>query len=171
MCLCILCDGCRSSRSISQHTAAELHEGFDNTTSADSADISGSVAGLDTAAVSFRENSADTIRIQRDEAGRPVFIVWHHNANMLETFGSWSYSDFGLTRFHMSAKNHNAGTVDATHQKEEESKTQVNATLSIDKIVGPILLGLVVLYVIYVIIADGLWPKVKKLISSKLSNK
>lgn len=169
--LCVMCVGCRSSRSISQISTTERHEVFDNTSATDSLDLTGSVEEADTAAVNINENSNDTIKIERDEAGRPVLIVWHHNANLLGTFGSSKIYDLAFTGFHTSGRNKSTGTVDDLDQKKEESKTEIDPALPLEKIIGPIILGLVILYVIYVIIADGIWPSLKKSIFSRRSNK
>ncbi len=169
--LCCLCVGCRSSRSISQSSTTERHEIFDNTAVGDTLDLTGSVAESDTAAASINENSTDTIRIERDDAGRPVLVIWNHNANLLGTFGSSKISDLAFTGFHSSESHETSGTVDDIDQKKEESKTEIDPALPLEKFIGPILLGLVILYVIYVIIVDGIWPHLKKLISTRLSNK
>lgn len=169
--LCIICVGCRSSRSISQISTTERHEVFDNTSATDSLDLTGSVEEADTAAVNINESSNDTIKIERDDAGRPVLIVWNHNANLLGTFGSSKISDLAFTGFHTADRNKSTGTVDDLDQKKEESKTEIDPALPLEKIIGPIILGLVIIYVIYVIIADGIWPSLKKSIFSRRSNK
>lgn len=169
--LCCLCAGCRSSRSISQSSSTERHEIFDDTAVGDTLNLTGSVTQSDTAAVSINENSADTIKIERDDAGRPVLVTWHHNANLLGTFGSLEIYDLDFTGFHTSESHESTGTVDDIDQKKEEGKTEIDPALPLGKIIGPILLGLVILYVIYVIIADGIWPQLKKSIFSRRSNK
>lgn len=160
--LCFMCVGCRSSRSISQISTTERHEVFDNTIATDSLDLTGSVEEADTAAVNINESRNDTIKIERDDAGRPVLIVWNHNANLLGTFGSSRISDLTFTGFHTTDRNKSTGTVDDIDQKKEESKTAIDPALPLKKIIVSILLGLVILYVIYVIITDGIWPSLKK---------
>lgn len=169
--LCFMCAGCRSSRSVSQNSTTERHEVFDNTSATDSLDISGSAEQTDTAAVNINESSNDTIKIERDEAGRPVLIVWHHNANLLGTFGSSKISDLAFTGFHTSARNKNTGTVDDIDKKKEESKTEIDPAMPVKDIIGFIIVGLVILYLIFFISPTGIWEKLKKSIFSRLSNK
>lgn len=169
--ICWLSTGCRSSRTASQISTTERHEVFDSTSAVDTLDLTGSVASADTASVNITESSNDTIKIERDDAGRPVLVIWNHNANLLGTFGSSKNYDLDFTRFHSSDENKSAGTEDNLEHKAEESKTEIDPSIPIDFIVGPIMLGLVIIYVIYVMIADGLWPSLKKSIFSKQSNK
>ncbi len=169
--LCCLCFGCRSSRSISQSSSTERHENFDNTAVVDTLALTGSITESDSAAVSINENSTDTIKIERDDAGRPVLVVWNHNANLLGTFGSSKISDLGFNGFHSSESHESTGTVDNIDQEEEESKTEIDPAMPLEKIIGPILLGLAILYVTYIIIASGIWPQLKQSIFSRRSNK
>ena len=159
---CFLCVCCRSTRSVSQSSTTERHEVFNNKTAADTLDLTGSVVQNDTTAVSINETSNDTIKIQRDEAGLPVLIIWNHDANLLGTFKNSKLSNLDFTGFHTSGRNESAGTVDDLQQKKEESKTEIDPSLPLEMIIGPILLGLVILYVIYVIIVDEVWPSLKK---------
>lgn len=169
--LCFLCVCCRTTRSVSQSSTTERHEVFDNKTASDTLDLTGSVVQSDTASVSINETSNDTIKIQRDEAGRPILIIWNHDANLLGAFKNSKLSNLDFTGFHTSGRNKSTGTVDDLDQKKEESKTEIDPSLPLEKIIGLILIGLAILYVIYVIIADGVWPHLKKSIFSRLSNK
>jgi len=159
---CMVCYSCKSSRAVSQISTTERHEVFDNIAAADTLDLTGAIAESDTAAVNIKENSNDTIKIERDDAGRPVLIVWNHNANLLGTFGRSTFSDLDFTGFHTSGRSESAGTVDDFNKKEEESKTEIDAAIPLETLIGLPLLGLVILYILYVIIADGVWPKLKK---------
>ena len=169
--LCIMCIGCRSSRSVSQISTTERHEVFDNTSATDSLDLSGSVEQADTAAVNINESSNDTIKIERDTAGRPVLIVVNHNANLQGSISDSKIYNLDFSGSHTSEYSESTGTVDNFDQKKEESKTEIDTAIPLKKIIISILLGPVILYVIYIIITHKIWPTLKKSIFSRRSNK
>lgn len=160
--LCICCYSCRSSSSASRVAAADRHEVFDSSAALDSLAQSGTVSEHDSSSVDIREQSADTIKIERDEAGRPVLIIRHYGANLLGSLESSRLSDFGFTGFHITARNESAGTVDSNEQAQEETRTELDPAIPLESIIGPVLLVLGLLYVIYITIADVIWPRLKK---------
>lgn len=55
-----------------------------------------------------------------------------------------------------------SGAVDSVNEKTEETTEEINTAISLENIIGPGLLGLVLLYLIYVFFADIVWPWIKQ---------
>ena len=70
--------------------------------------------------------------------------------------GKWFYG-LNSTR-HSEASD----KTDTDTQKKKEAKTEVDPSIPLETIIGTVLLGFTVLYVIYVIIADHVWPWIKE---------
>ena len=157
-----LCYNCKSSRTVSQSSTTERHGVFDSTSETAESNIAGSVNGRDSSTAHIKELIDDTIRIERDTTGRPILIIRTLAANYFGSFGCSTFSDIGFTGFHTSARNQSAGTVDHIDQKEEKRATEINPVIPIETIIGSVLLELVIIYLIYILISNVIWPRLKK---------
>lgn len=113
-----------------------------------------SARNADTVRASLK--AVDTLRIvERDSAGRPNLVVWGRNygfdglANSMRTF-----NDFNATVA-------NAASATASSQSEAKKDT-VKTSPGIELWLGMVAVALVLLNVIYVIIKDWLWPRMKR---------
>lgn len=170
-CLGLVCYNCKSSRTVSQSSTTERLEVFDSITETVAGNIAGFVNDRDSSTAHIKELIDDTIRIERDTTGRPILIIRTFAANYSGFFGNSKFSDIGFTGLHTSTRNQSAGTVDHIDQKEEERATEINPVISIETIIGSALLGMVIIYLIYILISDIIWPRLKKSIFSRRSNK
>lgn len=108
-----------------------------------------------------RADERGRVEIERDSAGRPVVILWNldwrlqGNNTMQTEKGKWFYG-LNSTR-HSEA----SGKTDTDTKKKKEAKTEVDPSIPLETLIGTALLGFTVLYVIYVIIADHVWPWIK----------
>ena len=98
----------------------------------------------------------------RDSAGRAIKIIWTRSA-LVSTLSKrdtekerWFYG-LNATRHSESS-----GAVDSVNEKTEETTEEINTAISLENIIGPGLLGLVLLYLIYVFFADIVWPWIKQ---------
>lgn len=114
----------------------------------------------DTIAATAMQTGA--IIVHRDSTGKPERITWTVTQNVqkvtqrAERKEKWFYG-LNATRYSESA-----GAVDSVSTKAEEVTQTVDTRISLENIIGPSLLSLVVLYLIYVAIVDHLWPWIKK---------
>lgn len=166
VCLAAACLGilfsCRSTKEVVEETSIQA-------VSESSAD---STFNATATAEKTTENRADSsnvradergrVEIERDSAGRPVVIIWNHdwrlqgNNTMQTETGKWFYG-LNSTR-HSEA----TGKTDTDTKKKKEAKTEVDPSIPLETIVGMCLLAFMVLYPIYVVIADHVWPCIKK---------
>ena len=154
--------GCRSTKEAVEETTIQA-------VSESSADSTFNAAATAEKTTETRADSIDVltnergrVEIKRDSAGRPVVIVWNYdwrlqgNNTMQTETGKW-FSGFNSSR-HSEA----SGKTDTDTKKKKEAKTEVDTSIPLETIVGTALLGFLVLYVIYVIIADHVWPWIKQ---------
>lgn len=155
-----VCVSCHSSRSASRVSTTDYHAVFDTVAAVDSIDMSRSFLSTDSTTVNIVQNDVDTIRIIRDDDGRPILIVRSHASDLLWTLDRSLFSSFDLTGLHTSGRSSTTGTVDRFEQAEEEKSTKIDPVLPLEHIIGGGLLFLVILYVIYLIVKE-VWPKIK----------
>lgn len=166
VCIAAACLGilfsCRSTKEVVEETTIQAVSEY----SADSTFNAAATAEKTT------ENRADSsnvradergrVEIERDSAGRPIVILWNldwrlQGKNTMQTEkGKWFYG-LNATR-HSEA----SGKTDTDTKKKKETKTEVDPSIPLETIIGTALLGFTLLYVIYVIIADHVWPWIKE---------
>ncbi len=166
VCIAATCLGilfsCRSTKEVVEETTIQAVSEY-------SADSTFNVAATAEKTTETRADSTDVltnergrVEIKRDSAGRPVVILWNldwrlqGNNTMQTEKGKWFYG-LNSTR-HSEA----SGKTDTDTKKKKEAKTEVDTSIPLETIVGTALLGFLVLYVIYVIIADHVWPWIKQ---------
>lgn len=154
--------GCKSYKKAVEETRTESHYTGRDSTRVDSVLVRGSERSsqADTASVSTAERG--TVEIKRDSVGRAVKIIWTRSA-FISTLSKrdkekerWFYG-LNATRHSESS-----GAVDSVSTEKEETTEEVNTAISLENIIGPGLLGLVLLYLIYLLFADVVWPWIKQ---------
>lgn len=161
VCLGILF-GCRSTKEVTEETSIQA-------VSESSADSTFNTAAFAEKTIENRADSSNVcadergrVEIERDSAGRPVVIIWNHdwrlqgNNTMQEEKGKWFYG-LNATR-HSEA----SGKTDTDTKKKKEAKTEVDPSIPLETIVGTAVVGFGLLYVIYIMIADHIWPWIKE---------
>lgn len=154
--------GCKSYKKAVEETQTESHYTGRDSTRVDSVLMRGSERSSqgDTASVSTVERG--TVEIKRDSVGRAVKIIWTRSAFISALSkrdtekNRWFY---GLNTTRLSES---SGAVDSVNEKKEETTEEVNTAISLENIIGPGLLGLVLLYLIYLLFADVIWPWIKQ---------
>lgn len=155
-------NSCKSSRNMVEETRTEFHYTGQDSTRVDSVLMGGNDRSSESDTTNISTDVRGSVEIMRDSAGRPIFIYWTYAGN-LSTLSkrdkeaqNWFYG-LNATR-HSEA----ASSVDSVNEKTEEVAQDVDTRISLDKIIGPRLLGLVLLYLIYLFIADIIWPWIKQ---------
>jgi len=138
-----------------------------------SADYSDTVRGnnfvqLDSAGAERQDTTAATatssgvVLVDHDSIGRPKKIVW----TVTQTLSTLAHQN---TReesksYGLNATRHKESScaVDSANEKKEETTEKINTAISLENIIGPGLLALVFLYLIYVLFADVIWPWIKQ---------
>lgn len=153
---------CKSNRKAVEETRTEFHYSGQDSTRFDSVLIGGNERNSESDTTSVSTGASGTVEIKRDSAGRAIKIIWTRSA-LVSTLSKrdtekerWFYG-LNATRHSESS-----GAVDSVNEKTEETTEEINTAISLENIIGPGLLGLVLLYLIYVFFADIVWPWIKQ---------
>lgn len=153
---------CKSNRKAVEETRTEFHYTGQDSTRVDSVLIGGNERNSESDTTSVSTGASGTVEIKRDSAGRAIKIIWTRSA-LVSTLSKrdkeaqkWFYG-LNATRHSESS-----GAVDSVNEKTEETTEEINTAISLENIIGPGLLGLVLLYLIYVFFADIVWPWIKQ---------
>lgn len=154
--------GCKSYRKAVEETRTEIHYTGRDSTRVDSVLIGGNERSSESDTTSVSTAASGTVEIKRDSAGRAIKITWTRSA-LVSTLSKrdtekerWFYG-LNATRHSESS-----GAVDSVNEKTEETTEEINTAISLENIIGPGLLGLVLLYLIYLFFADIVWPWIKQ---------
>lgn len=145
-----------------EETRTEFHYTGQDSTRVDSVLMGGNERSSQGDTTSVSADLHGSVEIKRDTAGRPIFIYWTYAGNFLalskrdKAAQNWFYG-LNATRHSESS-----GAVDSVSTKKEETTEEVNTAISLENIIGPGLLGLVLLYLIYLLFADVVWPWIKQ---------
>ena len=153
---------CKSYKNAVEETRTEFYYTGRDSTQVDSVLIGGNERNSESDKTSVSTGASGTVEIKRDSAGRAIKIIWTRSA-LVSTLSKrdtekerWFYG-LNATRHSESS-----GAVDSVNEKTEETTEVINTTISLENIIGPGLLGLVLLYLIYVFFADIVWPWIKQ---------
>ena len=153
---------CKSNRKAVEETRTEFHYSGQDSTRFDSVLIGGNERNSESDTTSVSTGASGTVEIKRDSAGRAIKIIWTRSA-LVSTLSKrdtekerWFYG-LNATRHSESS-----GAVDSVNEKTEETTEEINTAISLENIIGPGLLGLVLLYLIYLFFADIVWPWIKQ---------
>lgn len=155
-------NSCKSSRNMVEETRTEFHYAGQDSTRVDSVLMGGNERSSESDTTSVSADLHGSVEIKRDTAGRPIKIIWTRSA-IVSTLSKrdtekerWFYG-LNATRYSESS-----GAVDSVNEKTEETTEEINTAISLENIIGPGLLGLVILYLIYVFFADVVLPWIKQ---------
>jgi len=153
---------CKSNRKAVEETRTEFHYSGQDSTRVDSVLIGGNERSRESDTTSVSTCATGTFEIKRDSVGRPIKIIWTRSA-IVSTLSKrdkeaqkWFYG-LNATRHSESS-----GAVDSVNEKTEETTEEINTAISLENIIGPGLLGLILLYLIYLFFADIVWPWIKQ---------
>lgn len=155
-------NSCKSSRNLVEETRTEFHYSGQDSTRVDSVLIGGNERSSESDTTSVSTGASGTVEIKRDSVGRPIFIYWTYAGNLSalskrdKEAQNWFYG-LNATRHSESS-----GAVDSVNEKTEETTEEINTAISLENIIGPGLLGLVLFYLIYIFFANIIWPWIKQ---------
>jgi len=162
LCCIVWLPGCKSTRQTIQ--TAQVRESADYS---DTVRVNNFVQ-LDSAGIERQDTTAATatssgvVLVDRDSIGRPKRIVW----TVTQTLSALTHQNMREeSQFYgLNATRHKeiSCAVDSVNEKKEETTEEINTAISLENIIGPGLLGLVLLYLIYVFFADIVWPWIKQ---------
>ena len=155
-------NSCKSSRNVVEETRTEFHYSGQDSTRVDSVLMGGNERTSESDTTSVSTGATGTVEIKRDSAGRAIKIIWTRSA-IVSTLSkrdkeaqNWFYG-LNATRHSESS-----GAVDSVNEKTKETTEEINTAISLENIIGPGLLGLVLIYLIYLFFADIVWPWIKQ---------
>lgn len=155
-------NSCKSSRNMVEETRTEFHYAGQDSTQVDSVLMGGNERSSQGDTTSVSADLHGSVEIKRDTAGRPIKIIWTRSA-IVSTLSkrdkeaqNWFYG-LNATRHSESS-----GEVDSVNEKTEETTEEINTAISLENIIGPGLLALILLYLIYLFFADIVWPWIKQ---------
>lgn len=154
--------GCKSSRKVVEQTRTETHYTGRDSTRIDSAILGGNERNSESDTTIVSTGTSGTVEIKRDSAGRAIKIIWTRSA-LVSTL---SKRDAEKERwfFGLNATRHSesSGAVDSVNEKTEETAEEIDTAISLESLIGSGLLGLVLLYLIYLFFTDIVWPWIKQ---------
>ena len=146
-----------------EETTTVEHYEFNESEGGDSLTAEGSYSIYQRETVEGYTGECGRINIERDSTGRPVVIFW----NIYRPFSRAARTEkteTGIFTLRGSSKStKTAGTVDSDTKKTEETKKEINPAIPLESLIGTGLILLCILYLIYIFIADVLFPWIKKL--------
>lgn len=144
-------NSCKSSRNMVEETRTEFHYSWQDSTRVDSVLMGGNERSSESDTTRVSTGATGTVEIKRDSVGRPIFIYWTYAGN----FSAFSKRDTeaqeGFFGLNASRYSESSGAVDSVNEKTEETTEEINTAISLENIIGPGLLGLILLYLIYAI--------------------
>ncbi len=158
---CVLAGGCRSSRNSVEETHREVHTSFKETFNADTVNTAATSSETQTDTATIRTDERAVISLKRDSTGRIIEIYTASSAKIKANYARKTDRDRWFYGLNATRYSETADSVDSVTEKKEETQKEINASIPLESLIGSALLSLVVLYVIYVIIADHLWPWIK----------
>lgn len=154
--------GCKSYKNAVEETRTEFHYSGQDSTRVDSVLMGGSGRGSESDTTSVSTDVRGSVEIKRDSVGRPVFIYWTY-AGILSVLSKRD-TEAQKVFFGLNASRHSesSGAVDSVDEKKEETSEEVNTAISLERIIGSILLSLILVYLTYLFFADKVWPWIKQ---------
>lgn len=155
-------NSCKSSRNMVEETRTEFHYDGQDSTRVDSVLMGGNERSSESDTANISTDVRGSVEIKRDSVGRPIFIYWTFAGN----FSTLSKRDKEAQNwfYGLNATRHSesSGAVDSVNEKTEETTEEINTAISLENIIGPGLLGLILLCLIYLFFADIVWPWIKQ---------
>ena len=155
---------CKSYRKAVEETRTEFHYTGKDSTRVDSVLMGGNKRSCESDTTSVSTGASGTVEIKRDSAGRAIKIIWTRSA-LVSTLSKrdtekerWFYG-LNATRHSESSD-----AVESVDKKTEETTEELNATISLENIIGSGLLGIILLLLVYHFFMDFIWPRIKQIL-------
>lgn len=155
-------NSCKSSRNVVDKTRTEFHYTSQDSTGVDSVLMGGNELSSESDTASISTDVRGSVEIKRDSVGRPIFIYWTYAGNFSALSKRDTEAQKGFFGLNASRHSESSGAVDSVNEKKEETTEEFNTAISLENIIGPGLLALVFLYLIYELFADVIWPWIKQ---------
>lgn len=166
LCCCLisgiaLC-GCRSSRNTIQETTTVEHTEFTISEQSDTTTSEQTDSAYRRETDRADSGQRGVLSIERDSAGRPVFISWDIYSHISLDSKTMETQAGIFTLRNTSNNTKHCGSMDSNTQKTEETKTEISPSIPLETLFGAGIVLLVILYLIYILIDDILIPWIKK---------
>lgn len=159
---CLIAGGCRSSRNTVEETHRETHATVKETFETDTLNAAATSRETQSDTDTVRADERTTISIKRDTAGRIIEINSRRSSEIIANGVKNTESDSRFHGIETARSSEATDSVDSVTQKKEETAKAVNVGIPLENIIGTALLGLALLYVIYVIFVDHILPCIRK---------
>ncbi len=106
--------------------------------------------------------SSGVVLVERDSVGRPERIAWTVTQTLQALTHQNAREESRLHELNAMQHKESSKAVDSVDEKKEETTEEINTAISLENIIGPGLLAIVFLYLIYVLFADVIWPWIKQ---------
>ncbi len=162
LCAIIWLPGCKSTRQTIE--TAQVRE---STYYSDSVRVD-SFVQLDSAGTERQDTteatatSSGVVLVERDSDGRPERIAWTVTQTLSTLTRQNAREESRLYELDATLHKESSEAVDSVSEKKEETTEEINTAISLESIIGPGLIALVFLYLIYVLFADVIWPWIKQ---------
>ena len=153
---------CKSNRKAVEETRTEFHYSGQDSTRVDSVLIGGNERNSESDTTSVSTGASGTVEIKRDSAGRAIKIIWTRSAIVSTLSKRDTEKERWFYGLNATRHSESSGAVDSVNEKTEETTEEINTAISLENIIGPGLLGLILLYLIYLFFADIVWPWIKQ---------
>lgn len=155
-------NSCKSSRNMVEETRTEFHYSGRDSTRVDSVLMGGNERSSQGDTTSVSADLHGSIEIKRDTVGRPIKITWTRSALVWTLSKRDTEKDRLFYGLNATRHSESSGAVDSVNEKTEETTEEINTAISLENIIGPGLLCVVLLYLIYLFFTHIVWPWIKQ---------
>lgn len=155
---CLLAIGCRGSRNSVAETQGTVHATVKECFDTDTLHAATTAKETKAGSASLQAGECGRLDIERDSAGRPVVFYWFRHFDF-QVFGE-SVQSSGTVFSLCGSSNRfkSSGTVDSITKEKEETTEEINPAIPLESLVGSGILILAVMYIIYTVVVNYLWP-------------
>ena len=154
--------GCKSSRKVVEETRTETHYTGRDSTRIDSVLLGGNERSSEGDTSNISADMRGSVEIKRDSGGRPIFIYWTYWGNLSALSKRNTEKDRWFFGLNATRHSESSGAVDSVNEKTEETAEEIDTAISLESLIGSGLLGLILLYLIYLFFTDIVWPWIKQ---------
>lgn len=155
-------NSCKSSRNMVEETRTEFHYSGRDSTRVDSILMEGNERSSQGDTTSVSADLHGSIEIKRDTVGRPIKITWTRSSLVWTLSKRDKEAQNWFYGLNAARRSESSGTVDSVNEKTEETTEEISTTISLENIIGPGLLCLALLYLIYLFFTHIVWPWIKQ---------
>lgn len=152
---------CNSSRKVVGESHVEQRESHGDSCRVDSTLMVGSEVGNRREESGITADERGGVAIERDSAGRPVFIFWNHTVDLSAfTERGWE-KDLWFHGLNATRRSEASGAMDSIDKKTEEVTEVVDTRISLDDIIGSGLMLLLAGCLVYLLFSDVILPWIR----------